>query len=431
MLVQFTTENYLSFNKKTSLKLVASPDSDRRDANVFDTSVNDISLLKSLVIYGPNASGKSNMFKALNFMRWFVLNSAKDLQAAEGIDVSCYKLSTQTIHQPSFFEIEIIISETKYRYGFRVDERIVHEEWLFYQRKVKEYPLFERVKQDIQIDSKFEFIQDDLKKSTRENALFLSLAAQFNNATATQIIKKFGDFHFVSGVSDENKIDLTARLLQNKRFEKLIKSIMLGAGLGFNDIVAERHVNSADMFKDSGIPKTLVDRFLKDRPESFVVRTAHDVFDENDKPVRSAYLSLLENESLGTQKFFSLTGPIVQAIVTGGTLLVDEFSSRMSPVLCEAIIRLFNSVENNPYGAQFLFVTHNLQFITKNSNVFRRDQMILFKKDRYGASDVSSLYDRRIRKDASFDKEYLTEIHDLLPKLDISGQLNLFDGRAI
>ena len=140
-----------------------------------------------------------------------------------------------------------------------------------------------------------------------------------------------------------------------------------------------------------------------------------------------AFLSLLDDESLGTQKFFSLVGPIVEAILTGGVLIVDEFSSRMSPVLCEAIIRLFNSVENNPFHAQFLFVTHNTQFITKNSNVFRWDQMILLKKNQYGATEVSSLYDLRIWKDASFDREYLSVIHEFIPRLDISRQVTLFD----
>lgn len=427
MLVQFTTANFLSFKEKTTLRLVASTDSLRRESNVFDTQITDLALLKSLVIYGPNASGKSNIFKALNFMRWFILNSAKDLQATEGIDVSNFMLSTTTVNEPSHFEVEIIVGDTKYRYGFKVDKSIVHEEWLFSQTKIKEYKLFYRHRQNIDVEQKFDFAQQELKKLTRENALFLSLAAQFNNEVSTEIIRKFRTFRFVSGVRDENHIDQTARMLDDPKYSNLIKGIMLSAGLGFSDINAERIKFTADMFEKSSMPKALIERILNEKREKFVVKTAHQVFDENNQPKDTAFLSLLDDESLGTQKFFSLAGPIVEAILTGGILIVDEFSSRMSPVLCEAIIRLFNSIENNPFNAQFLFVTHNTQFITKSSNVFRRDQMILFKKDQYGATEVNSLYDLRIRKDASFDKEYLAEIHEFIPRLDISHQLTLFN----
>lgn len=427
MLVQFTTANFLSFKEKTSLRLVASIDSFRRDLNVFETPITDLALLKSIVIYGPNASGKSNIFKALNFMRWFILNSAKDLQATEGIDVTTFMLSTTTANEPSFFEVELIIGETKYRYGFRADKNIVHEEWLFSQKKIKEYRLFYRHFQNIDVEQRFEFAQQELKKLTRENALFLSVAAQFNNDISTEIIRKFSTFRFVSGVRDENHIEQTARMLDDPKYSKLIKGIMLSAELGFSDITAERIKFTADMFEKSGMPKALIDRILNEKKEKFVVKTSHQVFDENNQPTDIAFLSLLDDESLGTQKFFSLVGPIVEAVLTGGILIVDEFSSRMSSVLCEAIIRLFNSTDNNPFNAQFLFVTHNTQFITKSSNVFRRDQMILFRKDQYGATEVNTLYDLRIRKDASFDKEYLSEIHEFIPRLDISRQLSLFN----
>jgi hypothetical protein len=215
-------------------------------------------------------------------------------------------------------------------------------------------------------------------------------------------------------------------MLDDPKYSKLIKGIMLNAELGFSDISAEHIKFTADMFEKTLMPKALIERILNEKREKFVVKTAHQVFDENNQPKEKAFLSLLD-ESLGTQKFFSLAGPIVEAILTGGILIVDEFSSRMSPVLCEAIIRLFNSVENNPFNAQFLFVTHNTQFITKSSNIFRRDQMIFFKKDQYGATEVNSLYDLKIRKDASFDNEYLAKIHEFIPRLDISRQLTLFN----
>lgn len=424
MLVRFTIANFLSFKERTTLSLTATTVTEFQQSNVFNTSLTDISLLKSLVIYGPNSSGKSNMFKALNFMRWFMLNSSKDFQADEDIDVDSFKLSTTTTNEPSFFEIEIIVDDTKYRYGFKVDEKIVYEEWLFYVKKIKEYPMFIRQRQDIRLEDKFD-LDPKLKSLARENALMLSLAAQFNNPTAISIIKRISIFKFISGVRDESHIDQTARMLEDIRYTRLIKSLLLNADLGFTDIKTEKVTVTEGMLSKS-MPKEIRAYIMKEKKENFFVSTLHQVFDENNNPIDTTSFSLHQNESLGTQKFFALAGPIIDAIVRGGVLIVDEFSSRMNPVLCESIIKLFNSISNNPNNAQFIFVTHNSQFVLKSSNNFRRDQMILFKKNPYGATEVASLYDKRVRKDASFDKEFFNEMFEIPPKIDISQQLSLF-----
>lgn len=425
MLVNFTTANFLSFKEKTTLNLTASAISEFRDKNVFETALTDLSLLKSLVIYGPNSSGKSNMFKALNFMRWFVLNSSKDLQASESIDVDSFRLNTSTVNEPSFFEIEFIVSEVKYRYGFKVDKSIVYEEWLFFTKKIKEYQLFVRQRQEITIEEKFDFGQQ-LKGLTRENALFLSVAAQFNNKTSIDIVKHIGNFKFVSGVRDESHIEETVKMLEDKAYTRLVKDFILSAGLGFIDIKTKKVKITDEMLTRSGLPDEIKKLILKEKQEDLLVSTGHQVYDENNEPVDTIFLSLLHNESLGTQKYFSLAGPIIDTLLKGGILVVDEFSSRMNPVLCESIIKLFNSKENNPFNAQFIFVTHNTLFVSRNSNIFRRDQMILFRKDDYGTSEVKSLYDLRKRKDASFEREYFDEMYETLPVIDISKQLSLF-----
>lgn len=423
MLVKFSTSNFLSFKEKTSLSLESTSITEFPD-NTFSTAINDLNLLKSLVIYGPNSSGKSNMYKAMRFARWFILNSSKDLQAKEKIDVTRFKFNTDTVDEPSFFEFEIIVGETKYRYGFKVDNNLVHEERLYYIKKLKEYPLFIRTGNDIVIEDKFD-IAPQIKNLVRDNALLLSVAAQFNGKVATRIITKLKSLKFVSGNQDESNISQTASMLENPKYSKILKDFILHAGLGFSDIESEKVKWSETDFKKFNISKELIAHL--ERTEMFNVKTTHQVFDETNKPVDTVHLDLLQNESLGTQKFISLAGPIIDAILKGGILIVDEFSSRMNPILCEAIIKLFNSKENNPNNAQFIFITHNTVFINSNSNIFRRDQMITFKRNEFGATNIRSLYDMRVRKDASFEKKYLDELSEVAPNIDISHhQLSLF-----
>jgi len=422
MLVKFSTSNFLSFKELTSLNLEATSVSEFPD-NTFSTEMADLSLLKSLVIYGPNSSGKSNLYKAMRFARWFILNSSKDLQIQEKIDVTCFRFNTETVREPSFFEFEIMVGDTRYRYGFKVDQNVVHEERLYYTRKLKEYPLFTRIGQDITIDDKFDIPAHIIKSLTRNNALILSLAGQFNSKIAIRILTKMKSLKFVSG-QDESNISQTARMLESPKHSKILRDFMLHAGLGFSDIRSEKLKWSDKDYRKFNIPKT-VQAYLE-KTDNFTVSTAHHVFDENNQPAGLVHLDLLQNESLGTQKFFSLAGPIIEAILKGGILIVDEFSSRMNSMLCEAIIRLFNSKENNPNNAQFIFVTHNTAFINTNSNIFRRDQMITFKKDDFGATSIQSLYDMRVRKDASFEKKYLDELAEVAPNIDISQQLTLF-----
>lgn len=418
MLVKFTTSNFLSFKEKTSISLEATSVSEFPE-NTFSTDMAELSLLKSLVIYGPNSSGKSNLYKAMRFARWFILNSSKDMQFREKIDVTCFRLSTEKMTEPSFFEFEVMVGDTKYRYGFKVDQNIVHEERLYYTKKVKEYPIFTRIGKHFSFEGKFDIPSHILKDLTRDNALILSVAGQFNSKIATQIIMKMKSLKFVSGQHESN-ISHTARMLESPKYTKILKDFILHAKLGFSDIRSEKV-----KWKDKGVPKYL-QKYLEQTESNFIVSTAHQVFDGEDNPAGVIHLDLLENESLGTQKFFSLAGPIIEAILKGGILIVDEFSSRMNSMLCEAIIRLFNSNENNPHNAQFIFITHNTSFISTNSNIFRRDQMITFKKDDFGATNIQSLYDMRVRKDASFEKKYLDELAEVAPKIDISQQLTLF-----
>jgi AAA15 family ATPase/GTPase len=423
MLVKFSVCNFLSFKEKASINLSATSLTEYRGDNIFQSPINDLSLLKSLVIYGANSSGKSNLFKALGFMKRFILNSSKDSTSGEEIAVEIFKLSTETRLKPSCFELEFIVENTKYRYGFEVDSSKVHSEHLYYQIKTKEYLLFNRNFQKIELGKKIDSENEKLFDITRENALFLSVCAQFNDKRANSIIKEIRNIVFMS--DDFRSTNYTAKLLGDSQFNLMVNNLIRGANLGFNEIKIEK-VSTEELLNKTSLPKELYKMFIKNVPENTVISTKHFIYDENNKVIGEQFFDLNTDESLGTRKFFALAGPIIEALMDGTILLIDEFDSRLHPELCKAIIKLFNSSENNPYNAQLIIASHNSTFINSNNKLFRRDQIVIAQKNNFGITRLESLFEKKVRKDASFEKDYLSGKYDGASiDLKVNNQLDL------
>lgn len=423
MLVKFTVANFLSFKEPVTLDLTASSISEYRKDNVTTTSINDLNLLKGAVLYGANSSGKSNLFEAIRFVKWFILDSSKNIQADEELEVEPFRLSTSTLDKPSHFEIEFLLGDYNYKYGFEVDSRKVHKEWLFRKKKIKEYMMFERTNQSIVTDDKFKF-DDDLWEKTRDNALVLSVSAQFNGEIAIELIKRLKQVKFISGTRDQFHYLHTLELLQDPEYKTRITNFVASANLGFREIKTEKIQLTEDMLPSS-MPKEIRKAILKDNDDKTLVHTEHTVFDEDQNAVDTTYFNLMEHESLGAQKYFSLSGPIIEALIKGSTLIIDEFDARMHPILSKAIVKLFNSQHENRNNAQLIFATHNSSLLS--AKILRRDQIVLTKKDEYGATQMDTLFDLKIRKDRSFEKDYLLGKFDAVPKIDFSSQLNLFE----
>ena len=132
------------------------------------------------------------------------------------------------------------------------------------------------------------------------------------------------------------------------------------------------------------------------------------------------------SESLGTGKYVALAGPIIDALLHGKTLIIDEFDAQLHPHLSNAIVALFNSKHNNPNGAQLIFASHNPSLINPKRKLFRRDQIMITEKDAFGVTTMESLYDKKIRKDASFEKDYLEGKYEGIPNLTPNEMLHLF-----
>ncbi len=436
MLVEFSVGNFRSFLQPVTLSMQAAKlrasDKSLDQGNVFQA--NGTSLLHSAAIYGANASGKSNLIRAMLFMRNMVLQSAKESQAQEPIGVERFRLSTAARESPAYFQIVFYLDGRRYRYGFEVDEQRVRAEWLYHTRQ-RETRLFIREADEYDISSVFKEGQG-LQKRTRGNALFLSVVAQFNGELATALLGWFRTrWNVVSGLDDAAYGPFTLRRFEESEgFRQRALAFVREADLAISSLQVETRP-----FAEVQVPdqvRGLVEELARstalavaprqDNQGPLVVlrvRTAHGVFDAQHNPSGSETFDLEDQESEGTQKIFYLAGPLMDTLEEGKVLVIDEMEARLHPFITRAIIRLFHSPQTNPHNAQLVFATHDASLLS--GQTFRRDQIWFTEKDRYGATDLYSLAELQVRKDASFDKDYFAGKYGAVPF--IGGLQSLFE----
>ncbi len=420
MFILFHLRNYRSFKEQSHFSMIASKDKEHL-AHVFKATPK-IDLLKTAAIYGANASGKSNIFMALAFMKTFVQNSSKEMQANQKIAVDQFKLSQDTDAQPTSFDIDFLQEGTVYRYGFDVDQEKVHAEWLYYAPHGKTVMLFERKEGKIKLGRQFSEGKDLIEK-TRDNALFLSVVAQFNGKIAMSVLNWFSKFNVISNIDDEAFKGFTFSKLADEKFKEKVMNFLKIADLGI-DSLQTKLVRLTPEHLPPVFSEELKKQFLNQ--EGISINTIHRRYDKDNKPLPPVAFDLITQESAGTQRMLSLSGPLIDTLENGKILFIDELDSRLHPLLTQFIVNLFNSPDTNPHNAQLVFASHNTHFFS--SKFFRRDQLWITDKDRYGASSIYSLDDykkegTKIRKDASFEKDYLIGKYGGIPY--ISGEESL------
>ncbi|MEA2013422.1 MAG: ATP-binding protein [Verrucomicrobiota bacterium] len=415
MLINFTCSNFLSFKEEKTLSLLAAtPVKEFQDENVF--KADRYKLLKSAVIYGANASGKSNLLKAMIKMKNLLINSAKNSQKGEPLKIQPFQLSESTLKSPSKFEITFLVDNKKYRYGFEADNKEVKSEWLFFSTKIKEKPLFLRECEDIQVFNKFKNA-GGVEKRTRENALFLSVCAQFNVEIAGDILEWFANFNIISGLQDKHFQRFSEDMfLNNHDAKKLITDFVKKADLGIKDINIKQ-LKVTDDIVPSSMPSEIKQSLLKEELSN--ISTLHNMYDHEGKISGKALFDFESQESEGSKKYFRLSGPIIDTLKKGKILVIDELDARLHPILTAEIVRLFNSKETNPNNAQLIIATHDTNLL--GAKIFRRDQIWFTEKDYSEASDLYSLVEYKlagrgkVRNDASFEKDYFQGRYGAIP----------------
>lgn len=415
MLLEFSVGNYLSFKNRATLSMLATSIKEHVDTNIFSTERYE--LLKGAIIYGANASGKSNMIKAMSTMTRLVLRSF-DLSSTGDLDIAPFLLNTETEKEPSFFEAIFLIDNVRYRYGFEVDNYSVRAEWLFEAVKNAEKPLFLREEEGIEIMKGFSEGKD-LEERTRNNALFLAVVDQFNGKISQRIMKWFSNFISISGLSHESYKDVTFDMLENKETKNELLDFYRKLDLGFDDInILKEKISQKEYSRN--LFENIVKHFTIDYEGSVTIdiKTTHKKYDSNNKEVGITEFDMRNQESAGTNKVFNISGPIFDVLKHGGLLVVDELDANLHPLLTLSITKLFNSYEFNKNNAQLIFATHDTNLL--NYGNYRRDQIYFVEKDQYGASEIYSLVEYReegktVRKDRSFEKDYIEGRYGAIP----------------
>ena len=396
MLVNFTFKNFRSFRDEMTLSMEAASIQELSEAVVKSC---DEELLPVAVMYGANSSGKSNVLKALKAMRDVLLNSVK-LNPKDKLDAEPFCLDLTSAEEPTSFEIQFTLNGSKFRYGFDYTANEILAEWL-YEKRVgeREFELFLRSGNEFKI-SKTRFAEGNGKQdATPSNRLFVSLVAQLNGKLSQSILDWFSSIEYISGMDGKEYAGKTLEMLfLNQQGATEIKQLFTETNLGFNEL---------DIELDDSVA-------MKMKAES-----VHNLYDADGTMVGFRTFSTDKMESEGTKKMIEIAGPLVDAILSGKILVVDELDAKLHPFLTRKIIGLFMDREINRNGAQLIFATHDTNLL--NLQYLRRDQIWFTEKDKTDSTELYSLVEFRddagnkVRNDRNIEKDYINGRYGAIP----------------
>lgn len=395
MLIQFSAENYLSLKEKIVLSMLASNDTQHMEHLI--TTQKKAACLKSAVIYGANASGKSNVLNAFWFMVNYVLTS-HEKQLHKPIDRIPFKFSSETLEKPSNFEVIFTVDDIRYAYGFAVTDKKVEEEYLYYYPNGRQAIIFERKNtNDYRFTTDVEE-QMTLRERTSPNKLYLSVASNWNYKKVVPVFEWFASCKILTKNSIADAYGIDAEKLYDDEYRSAITDMLRVADFGIQSLQIREKSN--------------LQCLVKNEEEYINIDAIHLVEDENGKS-QSFVLNMTE-ESDGTNSYFKLAGIVKNVLEEGGLLVADEMDAHLHPLLMKHLVMMFNSQDYNPRGAQLIFTSHNTNLL--DLDIFRRDQIWFTEKDeKCVATDLFSLYDFSVRKDTKVEKGYLLGRYGAIP----------------
>lgn len=406
MIIDFTVENFLSFKESQTLSLVAQPPYDNHPSHILDTPDDKIKLLKAVVIYGANASGKSNLLSALNYLRNIVANSNKS-SVGDNFSATPFLLDKQNKVAPTSFEINFFCENIRYNYVVSLDREKIHFESLSSYPKKQKRNVFtrelvgEKFVYKFGSDLKPERLYDDISQKTLKNALFLSKAVNENSHELLPVYQ-----WFLENLSEEDSIHNVAEKIHsdNEYKENLIGFLSLN-DINIIDLDIDRQSFADLLNQDKNIPTEIKEKIIEDNKNSFFykIQTIHKDCDEDIVSFD------FELESRGTHKLFSLSS-LIEKTPNTKTFYVDELSADLHPLLVKNFVSTFQNNSNN----QLICVTHDTHLIDQNS--LRKDQIYFVEKNPEQSSELYSLLEFRVRNDReNWESRYLSGRYGATP----------------
>lgn len=411
MLIQFSFKNYKSFRDDTVLDMSATKITEHRERVI---SIGKEKLLPVAAVYGANASGKSNVIEAFRFMTTYVMDSfayggeqSKNRKKSKKEMRTPFLFDENSRNEESSFEVYFITSEKEgcktYNYGFALNDLGVCEEWLNVKAKTaKEFKsIFYREGSELEFKGLPAKSQENIRIALEKETLVVSLGAKLKVPKLKMIRDWFFNVNFTN-------------------FGNPIEDAFLS------------RMTPIHFAEDKDVQKKVVDYFAS-FDSSIVDLNVRTIKDENDEE----YLKIdaihkiagtdrmtsipLEEESDGTLKMFALYPPLQDALETGGLLCVDELNARLHPLLVRSFLITFLDPKINKNHAQIIFTTHDTWQLS--NNLLRRDEIWFTDKAEDGTTTLYSLADFvdedgvKIRKDESYEKNYLLGKYKAIPSL--------------
>ncbi len=403
MLIRFSFKNFKSFKNENCLDMEATSLKEH-EYNVAKTNNGDI--LKVSAIYGANASGKTNVLHAFEYMknRILVNDDSKKDPFFEEKNVYSFMINDN----PMAFEVEILAKNNKvYKYGFELIQDNIISEWLYEKRTNKFYLIFERGKDEIKMTQ-----DNKISKLARiaPQTLFLNLYSKMNkdNEDFSNVYNWFvnstyldlGNPHFESAIN--NRVSL--KILSDENYKKELLKFINTFDSGIIDI------------------KVIPDSIEAVKNNNGVVNI--EVIHKGENQELKALPFYLESN--GTRKMFHLFDFFMDALKNGMVLFVDELDAKLHPLLTRYIINLFHNSDTNKGNGQLIYSTHDT--VNLNKETFRRDEIWFAEKDKDGISEIYALSDyileddknagKKVRNDATYNKDYLTGRYGAIPVLE-------------
>ncbi len=429
MVIDFTLKNFRSFKEETVFSMEASGSKGKSDnvAEIETKNGKKFRLLKTAVIYGANASGKSNVIRAYWSFRQLIAASFRydvndDITIAES-----FELSPETEGKPSEFTLNFIAwDKQQYIYHISVSkhEGIIEETLKYYPEKTQKLIYRRRGRKILSKNPDFFKSKNDLD-NINPKRLFLS---ELGNSGDVFWEELRNYFTIGSSVLNSSANGMAVRMTENAKriFEsseasiiaiknKVIKLVQLSdLGIKGLELVEEEQVIKTDSNALNEQDITYSDIRKQKR-----FKTYHDVYD-NSTVIGKKQFDLIKQGSTGTLALVGLSSEILLSLSLphGRPIWIDEIDNSLHPYLCRFLISLFNHPKSNPYNSQLIFATHETTLLDRNN--FRKDQIWITSKDKLGSTKLYSVFDldvEGLRDDVPFDKWYMSGKFGGLPKI--------------
>jgi len=430
MLLRFSCKNFRSIRDKQELSLRAiNTRSDERNDSLLDTTAKDVKALRCAAIYGSNASGKSNILRAMNSCSRMVAESQRKWNPTGGIPTwDPFALDEVSKNGETEFQVDFETGSIAFNYGFRFNARIILEEWLT-DETGRSKTLFRRETdssktrvvfpgRNLGVTSEEAKHLEGIKLQMRPNSLFLSAAAQGGHSTLSPLFEWISqNLKRVSTTGPAVRYP-TADGCSVPERKQQIKALLAYADIGIKDF------EIADEEPAENWRKFQLDLVKAINEASPDIPISTDTLSKSFQSIRMLHTGVngglypldFDTESSGTRAYFELLGPLLDGLANASCLLVDELESSLHPSLSKQLIRIFNDSRMNPRGAQLIFNTHDTNLL--DLSLLRRDEIWFTEKSQEGATELTRLAEFMPRKGQNIAAAYLHGRFGATPFLD-------------